>query len=213
MRKVLLPLLIVLVLMCASCSAASDTGGASVEERLAQIDAYKETISTRTEPEASGSVTSALSFRGIPFGSTMSEVKSAEMQPLTNEYSDALDFEPVTIYSYSMVPSYWFNGTGLFYSGSYSVTQSDYQPAVENLQSALTAEFGEPAETGYYDYSHTSITFASNDEAVAAIRGGEAYYLTSYTGGDGLSVDFYAESDGSGGFACYIFYSDPAFIN
>ncbi len=210
MKKMLL-LLSFIALMCASCTAVPDIGtsGASVEERLTQIDAYKETIPDRTE--ASDNLLSALSFRGIPFGSTMSEVKAAETLEVTEVYSDALDFEPVIIYSYSMVPSCWFNEAGVFYSGSYSMTQSDYAPAVQNLASSLTSEFGEPVEIGYYDYSHISVNFASDDEAIAAMRNGEAYYYVSYTGTGGLSIEFYAEADGSDGFGFYIFYSDPAY--
>ncbi len=212
MKKTMLPLFLVLVLVCASCSAApgSQINSASIEERLAQIDAYKESIPARTEVPVSPSAT--LSFRDIAFGSMMSDVEAAETQALTQAYSNALDFEPVTVYSYSMQLTYWFNDYGQFYSGAYSMTQSEFMPAMEDLQSHLASEFGDPNEAGYYYDSETPVTDASNDEAIAVIDNGEAYYFASYNGANGLRVELYIEASDSGGYACYIYYTDPAYM-
>lgn len=212
MKKTMLPLLLILVLMCASCSVApgSEISSASIEERLAQIDAYKGTIPARTEAPVTPSAT--LSFRNIAFGSTMSDVEAAETQPLIQAYSNALDFEPVTVYSYSMQLTYWFNDYGQFYSGAYSMPQSEFTPAMEELQSHLTAEFGSPNEAGYYYDSETPVTDASDEEAVAAIDKGEAYYFASYNVSDGLLVELYIEASDSGGYTCYIYYTDPAYM-
>ena len=212
MKKTMLPVLLVLVLLCASCSVApgSEIRSVSIEDRLAQIDAYKETIPARTEVPVSPSAT--LSFRDIAFGSTMSDVEAAESQALIQAYSNALDFEPVTVYSYSMQLTYWFNDYDQFYSGAYSMTQNEFLPVMEDLQSHLEAEFGNPNEAGYYYDSTTPVTDASDEEAVAAIDNGEAYYFASYNGPNGLRVELYIEASDSGGYACYIYNSDPAYM-
>jgi hypothetical protein len=206
-------LLVISALLLASCAAIADSqvNHTSIENRLEKLDAFKQTIPAR--PAALAGELSALSFRSVAFGSTMTSVKAVETQPLANSYSNALDFEPVSFYSYSMQPTYWFNETGQLYSGSYSMQHSDYAAIAQDLQSRLTADFGQPAEVSYYDYSYGAVTFASGPEAQAAIDSGDTYYFVSYADSDGLTIELYVQGASAGGYEFYIYFTDPAFMN
>ncbi len=199
-------------LLLASCAAAADSqvDHASIEERLEALDAYKQTIPVR--PAAPDGL-SALSFRGVAFGPTAANVKAAETQPLSHSFSNAVDYAPVSFYSYSMHVTCWFNESGQLYSGSYSMQHSEYAAVVQDIQARLAADHGQPAKSGYYDFGHNDISFASEPDAQAAIEGGDAYYYESYNGAGGLTVELYVQGAGVGGYEFYIYFTDPAFMH
>ena len=214
MKKALLPLMICALFLSASCSADvnREADSAAIEERLAQLDAYKQTYEDAEgtdSPLTSGGAVTAQAFRGIPFGSTMSQVKEAETLELTKAYNNALDFETVSVYSYPMLVTYWFDELGQMNYGLYSMTNSAYLPVLQNLKASLSADYGEPAEAGYYTDSTTLVSFASNEEAVAAIDASEAYYYAEYTDAEGLEVTLYAENAAQG-YSFYIYYTSAA---
>ena len=211
-KAITFSLLVISALLLVSCTAIADSqvNHASIENRLEKLDALKQAIPAR--PIALAGSLSVLSFRGVAFGSTMANVKDIETQPLADSYSNALDFQPVSFYSYSMHPTYWFNETGQLYSGSYSMQHSEYAAIAQDLQSRLTADFGQPAVASYYDYNYGAVTFASEAEAQAAIDSGDTYYFVSYASSDGLTVELYVQAASAGGYEFYIYFTDPGYM-
>lgn len=199
------------VLLFASCAAPDGSVGyASSQRGPAASDAYKEALQSQSAAPVEGS--SPLSFRGIAFGATVSEVIFTETLDIAGPYSNALDFEPVEMYTYNMTPTYWFDEASLFFSGSYSMQQSEYATVTQTLQAHLTADYGQPAEAGYYDFENSSVSFASEDEAVTAVDSSSAYYYVSYNTSSGLVVELFVQASEAGGYDHYIYYTDPAYM-
>lgn len=213
-KKTILALVLtaVSVLLFASCAAREDdsVAYASAQQGPAASDAHKEALQSQSAAPVEGA--SPLSFRGIAFGATVTEVIFTETLDIVGPYSNALDFEPVEMYTYNMTPTYWFDEASLFFSGSYSIQQSEYATVTQTLQAHLTTDYGQPAQAGYYDFDNSSVSFASEDEAVAAIDSGGAYYYVSYNTSSGLVVELFVQASEAGGYDHYIYYTDPAYM-
>jgi hypothetical protein len=213
MRKVALAmvLLTVLALLLSSCAAGQNGSSA---KGTPPVTTPENTAAEPTVAVGEGGVTFAvksdLSFQNVAFGSTWDEVSADKTLKITKTYMNAMDAEPVVVYSYRMQPTFWFDSAGQFFSGSYSMEQKDYVSVTGKLQDRLTVDYGEPAEVAFYNFDDQPVTFPSEEEAIAAIGKGNAFYCVTYNCPDGLQVELYVQSVNSDQYQYYIYYTDPA---
>lgn len=130
MNKKLATMIAMLVAtMLVLCGCAGVGAQASdIYDRLDKLDAYKEiTIEHRVSSEQEQDAMQAYgTFRNVPYGYNMFDVIRLETLGAVQAYDNAIDFELVGIFGYTMLPTYWFNADEQMYRGSYYARTSDY---------------------------------------------------------------------------------------
>lgn len=181
-QKTLVIVLLLLTAFCLSaCGGISDEAVDidSVKKKLGKVDEYKENIVIPTPEPTAEPVIAA--FRDVPFGVTMEDVKKIEMLAVTEEYTNALDFEFTDFSSYQMEPAYWFNEAGQMYKGGYYMETDSLLPAFNDILDKLCELYGNPKEYNYYDNNGLIMTFETKDEGRQALNKGEVYYYVDFT--------------------------------
>lgn len=190
-------LVIVLLLLTSFCLSACGSGVSdeavdidSVKVKLNKIDEYKQSIVIPTPTPKPAPV--GPTFRDVPFGVTMAEVKQTETLTVTEEYTNALDFELTDFASYQMQPAYWFNEAGFMYRGGYYMVTDTLLPTFNDILDELSKLYGDPAEYNYYDNNDVIMTFETSDEGMQAISEGAVYYYVDFTYA-GIDIALYAQ--------------------
>lgn len=181
-QKTLVIVLLLLTAFCLSaCGGISDEAVdiGSVKAKLGEIDAYKKTIVKPTPTPESEPVIPT--FRDVPFGVSMEEVKQLETLAVTEEYTNALDFDFTDFSSYQMQPAYWFNEAGQMYKGGYYMETDSLLPAFNDILDRLYELYGDPGEYNYYDNNGLIVIFDTKDEGREALNKGEVSYYVDFT--------------------------------
>lgn len=180
------------VLLLCGCSSGSETF--DVNERLKELDDFKEWIAQNPTPISDKEALQAFgAFRNVPYGYSKSDVRQIETLAIVEEFDNAIDFEYVDIFGYRMLPTYWFNSAEQFYRGSYyAQTQDDMHDIINNLLSLLSDQYDNALEVNYYDYNNDVITPADNDAARQAVSSSKAYFYAWFSY-DVIDVEVYIE--------------------
>lgn len=172
--------LLVLFSFSACASRTSEEKLAEIKDRLSLVDEFYE--SSAPEPtEHSIDIYRSDSFRGIPFGSFRTTVKSREILVLASEYTNAIDYAPTKIFNYYMVPTYWFNSSDQLYSGSYYVsTDKELDDIVSSMTAMLKELYGQAKDINYYDYENNLINLSEGEKIADLVDKREAYYFAKF---------------------------------
>lgn len=193
MKKIFLFFGILLMLTAAACTApAVET--ASIDNRLSDIDDYKQSIPTPvplTERLGDVGLTDREHFRGVPYGATQQDVMNAESLPLVETYTDALDYGSTFVYSQQMKPTYWFNENGQLCRGSYYMKSKTVAPPLSDIYTILGDAYGESLEYNFYDFDGELLSY-TYEQGIQAITEGTAFYYEWYSY-DGIDIELYVE--------------------
>ncbi len=196
---VIIAMLIAVVLVLCGCSGISVPAG-DIYERLDKLDAFKETTeSQRIESgnergETSRGVMQASgTFRNVPYGYSLFDIKRLETLGVVEEYDNAIDFELVSIFGYSMLPTYWFNLSEQMFRGSYYARTSDeLKSVIDSFLGQLNDLYGTALEMNYYDFSNDVVYPTDEIAEQQAISSGQAYFYAWYSY-DEIDVELYIE--------------------
>ena len=176
---------IVLIASVSACSSkTSEEKLAKINDRLELLDEYSEQHSTET---GSGirKYFETDTFRGIPYGSSKSDVKSTEKLILLTENTDSLSYSSTLYYNYEMTPIYWFNDTDQLYCGSYHMTLSlSLKDAVSKMTVILTGLYGEPYNADYYDEYYYPVVVSEGEKIADLVGSGQASYYAWFSYND-----------------------------
>lgn len=190
----IIAMLVAAVLVLCGCSGVNTPTG-DMYDRLDKLDAFKETAKElKVSSEQERDVTQAYgAFRNVPYGYNMFDVIRLETLNVVEEYDNAIDFELVDIFGYSMLPTYWFNTSDQMYRGSYYVrTSGDMKGVIDSLLGQLNEMYGGAHETTYYDFDNDVLYPESDAAAQQAISSGDAYFYAWYSY-DEVDVEMYIE--------------------
>ena len=134
-------------------------------------------------------------FRGIPYGSSRSDIKGLEKLTLLEEYSDSLSYSSTLYYNYEMTPIYWFNDSGQLYCGSYHMTTDfSLDDIVTKMTATLTGLYGEPNTADYYDSNFNTIILLEGESIEDYVDSGQASYYAWFSYAD-IDVELKVEVD------------------
>jgi len=208
--KLFVVMVMLAVLLLSACSDIPDSQVDidTVRARLQQIDDYKQSVPDTKEIQKAYN-TSDATFRGIKFGLSMEMVSAIETLPLSEQFSDALDYTGGAIYGYDMLITYWFNLDNQLYRAAYSMTNGQYFDTVESLTAALKKDYSEPYVAGYFDYENAGVAFDTSEEALQAVDSKNAYYYEAFVDDFGTQIELFVEKteDRYGYWVCYTDYS------
>ncbi len=186
---------IVLIASVSACSnKTSEEKLAKINDRLELLDEYSEQHGTET---GSGirKYFETDTFRGIPYGSSKSDVKSTEKLILLTENTDSLSYSSTLYYNYEMTPIYWFNDTDQLYCGSYHMTTDiSLDDIVTKMKATLTNLYGEPNSADYYDSSFNTIILFDDESIEDYVNSGQASYYAWFSYAD-IDVELKIEID------------------
>lgn len=212
MKKSLFILMILFItIMIGACTEIPDSQVdiSVIQNKLDTLDAYKESLPDVKASEQDYDITDA-TFRGIYFGTSMDMVGTLETLPLSEQYSDALDYTGSGVYSYDMLLTYWFNSNDQLFSASYSMNNSELFETFDALMTGLQSDFGEPLELSYYDDSNASVTFDSQEQALNAVDNDGAYYYAYFVDDNGINIELYAMK-GDTDYEFWVYYTDYSY--
>lgn len=189
-------LIVVAALALCGCSLSSqDHVSQNVQNRLDKLDELKERIAEQN-PQPSGEPFEANvngRFRDVPYGYNRTDVVRIETLDVVEEFDNAIDFDYVEMFGYSMLPTYWFNANEQMYRGSYYMkTDEEIIDVTRTLLPQLKSLYGNAMETNYYNYSNEIIEL-SEAKAIAAVKEGTAYFYVWYSYG-AIDVEVYIEA-------------------
>jgi hypothetical protein len=199
-------MILVTMMLLSACTGIADTQVdiQAVQSRLQQMDAYKQSINKQTQQAYS---TGDATFRGFSFGTSKELISAMETLPLSEQFTDALDYTGSSLYGYDMLLTYWFNSDEQFYGASYNMQNDVYLDTVNTLTAGLHGDFGEPVEAGYYNDTDIALTFDSEDKAMQALEKGDAYYYDAFVDANGIKVELFARRyDNS--YDYWVYYTD-----
>ena len=163
-----------------------------INDRLSLVDEFYENSAPELMENSVDPYKSA-SFRGIPFGSFRTSVKSRESLEITSEYTNAIDYAPAKFLDYDMVPTYWFNSSDQLYSGSYYMSAKvDLEEFASNITNELKGIYGQALDINYYDYDNNLITVSESENISDLVDRREAYYFAWFAY-DNIDVELIIE--------------------
>ncbi len=194
--KAISAILVVAMMLLAGCTDNTPEVS-NVNERLDALDDFKQTMQEQRIASGNehGVMQAYATFRNILYGSSMSTVKQLETLEIVEEYDNAIDFELVAMYGYSMLPTYWFNSSGQLYRGSYyAQTQSNMKSVIDSLLAQLNSVYGDALEINYYTFANKIVNFNSDAAAQQAVSSRQAYFYAWYAY-DEIDVEVFIEVD------------------
>lgn len=206
-KRLLIVLVLIAAMLTAACGAQTQNKAdlSAVQDRLGVLDAYKESIQKNqangTEPNTKGTTSE------FTFGMSREKIIAMETLPLSQEYTDALDYSGSGIYGYDMMLTYWFNADDQLESISYSMLGDNYLETVNSLMSSLRGDYGEPSESGFYDSNDTAVTFADDAAIMQAVDADGTYYYAAFKDSIGIDIELFArQKDASYDF--WVYFTD-----
>ncbi len=208
-KKMLILMISLAAMLLGACAGIPDNQAdmSAIKEKLNKIDAYKEGISASQLASQQDYDSEMDTFRSFNFGVSREIVQSMETLPLSQAYTDALDYTGSGVYGYDMMLTYWFNADSQLGSVSYNMQGEEYQAVVDSLTEGLRGDYGEPVYIGYYDTSNNELTFDTNDEAQRSIDTGDAYYNAVWWLDNDVHIELYARKIDTG-YDFWIYYTD-----
>ena len=171
------------------------------EEKLDEIDDRLELLDELKEQsyDQSGSGIRKYfetdTFRGIPYGSSRSDIISTEKLTLLEEYTDSLSYSSTLYYNYEMTPIYWFNDSDQLYCGSYHMTTDiSLDDTVTKMTATLTNLYGKPNTADYYDSNFNTIILLDDESIEDYVDSGQASYYAWFSYSD-IDVELKVEID------------------
>ncbi len=204
-RRLLIVLVLLAAMLAAACGgpAQNKADMSSVKDKLNVLDVYKESI----QKNQTNTGNTAGTFSEFSFGMSMETIKAMETLPLSTEYTDALDYSGSGIYGYDMMLTYWFNADDQLESISYSMSGDKYLEIVNSLTALLRGDYGEPAESGFYDSNDTAVTFADDTEIMQAVDAEDVYYYAAFKNSSGIDIELYANKKDAG-YDFWVYFTD-----
>ncbi len=186
---------IMLMVSASACSYhVSDEKMDEIDDRLELLDELKEQSYDQLE-SGIRKYFETDTFRGIPYGSSRSDIISTEKLTLLAEYSDSLNYSSTLYYNYEMTPVYWFNDSGQLYCGSYHMTTDlSLDDTITKMTATLTKLYGEPSLADYYDSIFNTIILLDNENIEDYVNSGQASYFAWFSYAD-IDVELKVEVD------------------